>query len=228
MNPESETRLPADADRFDLLEHPELWPEDPAAQAELAQLLELHLALHSHRGDLDLGFAQAAPQKPRTKSNWFLAAAATLMALAPTVYALQHMRTLQHQSRDTARIEASAQHRGQNRLWAAFFQQSSELIQRFDKNPPVCNKDHEDRNEERVMAMALLEASRQLADQTAPVANGEAESARNELHAWLQELSLEDGCLSPERAQELRQLASAWDLEGQAQRLSERLKGEGS
>ena len=33
---------------FELLEQPELWPEDPARQAELAELLELHLALGSH------------------------------------------------------------------------------------------------------------------------------------------------------------------------------------
>lgn len=226
MNPESKTHSLTDAERFDLLEHPELWPEDPALQAELAELLEFHLALYSHRNTLD---STLAPRTSRPfRSNWFLAAAATLLAVAPTVYTLQHMRVLQHRALDTARIEASAQQRGQSRLWAAFFQQSSELIQRFDKNPPVCNKDHEDRNEERVLAMALLEASRQLAGQTAPLATVEAESARNELHAWLQELSLEDGCLSPERAQELRRLASTWDLERQAQRLSERLKGEGS
>ena len=221
MNPE--TRLPNDAERFDLLEHPELWPEDPAAQAELAELLELHLALHAHGQELE-GTLQAPRTVRPLHSSWFLAAAATLLAIAPTVYALQHGRMLQRQ----ARIEASAQHRGQSRLWAAFFEQSSELIQRFEKNPPLCSKDYEDRNEERVLAMALLEASRQLAGQTAPLATSEAEIARNELHFWLTELSLEDGCLSPERAQELRRLASTQDLERQAQRLSALLKGEGS
>lgn len=225
MNPE--TPIPTDAERFELLEHPELWPEDPAAQAELAELLELHLALQAH--GTDLGDSLQAPRKVRSlRSSWFLAAAATLLAVAPTVYALQHGRMLQRQARDTARIEASAQHRAQNRHWAAFFEQSSELIQRFEKNPPLCDKDHEDRSEERVLAMALLEASRQLVGQTAPVATSEAEIARNELHFWLTELSLEDGCLTPERAEELRRLASNQDLEGQALRLSKLLKGEGS
>ena len=37
-----------DARLLELLEHPELWPEDPATQAELAGLLELHLALSAH------------------------------------------------------------------------------------------------------------------------------------------------------------------------------------
>jgi hypothetical protein len=154
------------------------------------------------------------------------AAAALFLAVVPTVYTLQHARSLQRQAGDRARLEASAQQRGQIRLWAAFFQQSSDLLKRFDRNPPICDKDHEDRNEERVLAMALLEASRQLAGQTATLP--EAETARNELHFWLTELSLEDGCLSPERVQELRRLATAQDLERQAQRLGELLKGEGS
>ena len=34
-----------DAQLLELLEHPELWPEDAAVQAELAGLLELHLAM---------------------------------------------------------------------------------------------------------------------------------------------------------------------------------------
>jgi len=227
MNPELETRLTSDAARFDLLEHPELWPEDPATQVELAELLELHLALQAHGAELQ-PVLRPRSSLSRLRSNGLLAAAATLMAVVPTIYAIQHGRSVQRQSAARARIEASAQQRGQGRLWAAFFQQSSDLLKRFDQNPPLCDKNHEDRNEERVLAMALLEASRQLAGQTIPTLTPEAELARNELHFWLTELSLEDGCLSPERAQELRQLASTQDLEAQAQRLSERLKGEDS
>lgn len=227
MNPELETRLKSDAASFELLEHPEQWPEDPAVQAELAELLELHLALQAHGADLQPALRPHSGLS-RLRSSWFLAAAAALMAIVPSVYAFQHGRSVQRQSAARARIEASAQERGQGRLWAAFFQQSSDLLKRFDQNPPVCDSNGEDRNEERMLAMALLEASRQLAGQTTPSTIPEAEFARNELHFWLTELSLEDGCLSPERAQELRQLASAQDLEAQAQRLSERLKGEDS
>ncbi len=227
MNPELETRLKSDAASFELLEHPELWPEDPTIQAELAELLELHLALQAHSSELQPSMRQHS-NLSRLRSNWLLAAAATLMAVVPTLYALQRGRSVQLQSSARARLEASAQQRGQGRLWSAFFQQSSDLLKRFDQNPPLCDKDHEDRNEERILAMALLEASRQLAGQTTPSLTPEAELARNDLHFWLTELSLEDGCLSPERAQELRQLASAQDLEAQAQRLSERLKGEDS
>jgi len=227
MNPETETRNAIEAERFELLEHPELWPEDPLVQAELAELLELHLALSAHGPELQQELRPRSTVR-RLQSSWLLAAAATLMAVVPTIYALQHGRYLQRQAGDRARIEASAQRRAQGRLWGAFFQQSSDLIKRFDLNPPVCDKDHEDRNEERVLAMALLEASRQLEAQGAPMALPEAETARNELHFWLTELSLEDGCLSPERVQELRTLASAQDLERQAKKLGELLKGEGS
>ena len=162
----------------------------------------------------------------RLRSHWLLAAAAVFMAVVPTVYALQYGNKVQHQAVERARIEASAQQRGQGRLWAAFFQQSSDLLKRFDRNPLICEKDGENRNDERVLAMALLEASRQLAGQTSAIP--EAEVARNELHFWLTELSLEEGCMSAERAEELRQLASTQDLEKQAQRLGELLKGEGS
>lgn len=225
MNPEQETRLKLDAERFELLEHPELWPEDAATQAELAELLELHLALQSHAPEVQASLRPAPPLHP-LRSQWLLAAAALVMAVVPTLYALQYNRSIQRQARDRARIEAFAQKRAQNRQWAAFFQQSSVLLQRFDQHPPVCERDGEDRSEERALAMALLEASRQLADQM--TALPEAENARNELHFWLTELSLEDGCLSPERAQELRKLASTQDLERQAQRMGELLKTIGS
>jgi hypothetical protein len=227
MNPELETRLKTEAERFELLEHPELWPEDPAAQAELAELLELHLALQAHGPDLQASLRPHSTLQ-RLRSHWPLAAAAILMAVVPTIYAVQHGQYLKAQAGDRARIQALAQRRAQGRNWSAFFQQSSELLKRFEMNPPICDKDHEDRNEERVLAMALLEASHQLAAQGAPMTIPEAEIARNELHSWLTELSLEDGCLTPERVQELRTLASAQDLERQAQKLGELLKGEGS
>ena len=62
---------------FELLEQPELWPEDPAAQAELATLLELHLALGSHGPALAEGLAPAP--RARWTTSWSLAAAAILL-----------------------------------------------------------------------------------------------------------------------------------------------------
>ena len=48
MNPETHPVPSDDSHTIELLEHPELWPDDPELQAELAELLELHLAMLSH------------------------------------------------------------------------------------------------------------------------------------------------------------------------------------
>ncbi len=119
-----------------------------------------------------------------------------------------------------------ARRRSQDRAWIAFFQQSSTLLQDFETNPTLCRKGEEDRRQEREMALALLEASHQLAAQGAPTA--EAEATRAKLHAWLSELALEDSCLSTERANQLRKWASAHNLEDRALRMERHLKGDGA
>lgn len=222
MNPDRDPQTLADAERFDLLEHPERWPEDAPSQARLAELLELHLALRAHAPEL----AEARPARRFRSSSWLLAAAAVLLAVVPSLYALSHIRALETQAKSRAHIEESARRRAETRLWASFFEQSRELIARFELEPPVCGTDREDRNEERALAMALLQASRQLDAQGSPVPG--AQIARHDLQAWLTEVSLEDGCLTVERAEELRRLAQAQDLQAQARRLGDLLKGEGS
>lgn len=222
MNPDRDPQTLADAQRFDLLEHPERWPEDAGSQARLAELLELHLALQAHGPELA---AAASPRRFRS-SPWLLAAAAVLLAVVPSLYALNHIQSLQAQAKSRAHIQESARRRAELRLWASFFEQSRELIARFELEPPVCGTDREDRSEERALAMALLQASRQLDAQGAPVPG--AQLTRHDLQAWLTELSLEDGCLTVERAEELRRLAQAQDLQAQARKLSDLLKGEGS
>jgi len=210
---------------FELLEQPELWPEDPAAQAELATLLELHLALGSHGPSLAEGLAPA----PRTRwtTSWSLAAAAILLvALVPTFTILQRTQSLKAQAQDTARLEQLAQKRTQDRAWIAFFRQSTTLLQDFEQNPALCKKGEEDRRQEREMAMALLEASHQLAAQGAPLK--EAEVIRASLHSWLSEVAFEENCLTVERARELRQWAAAHNLETESERMERRLRGEGA
>ena len=226
LDPQRPDPSPLDeARRFELLEQPELWPEDPAIQAELAGLLELHLAFSCHGPELAQDLA-AAP-RIHWSGSWTLAAAAVLlMALVPAAYTVQHTQTLRAQARDTARLETLARKRTQDRAWAAFFRQSTTLLQDFEQNPALCKPGEEDRRQEREMAVALLEASHQLAAQGAPLQ--EAEAIRARLHAWLSEVAYEDSCLSVERAQELRQWASAQNLEGQAERMERRLRGDGA
>jgi hypothetical protein len=210
---------------FELLEQPERWPEDPDLQAELARLLELHLALGSHGPALSETLL--APPRPRWTHSWSLAAAAILLvALVPAVYAVQRVKSLQLQAQDTVRLEQLARKRTQDRAWIAFFQQSTTLLQDFEQNPALCKKGEEDRHQERDMALVLLEASHQLAAQGAP--SQEAELIRASLHAWLSEVAFEDSCLSPERARELRQWASAHNLESEAGRMERHLRGDGA
>jgi hypothetical protein len=228
MNPESEFSNLTDAERFELLEHPEAWPDDPAAQAELAGLLELHLALFAHGQAASLPGPTSAPRPLARRFPWLMSAAAVLLVAVPLVYHAQNVRTMAEQARNQARIQDLALKRGQDRLWAGFFQQSSTLIQEFRRNPQACDKDrdNEDRSAEREVAFALLQASHKLAAQGAP--GPQAEGLRSDLHAWLMELSMEDGCLEPQRARELRQWASAHNLEDEAQRMGRLLKGEPS
>ena len=227
MNPESELRDLSDERAFELLERPELWPEDPAAQAKLAELLELHLALMS--AGVAARALEGAP-RPRPQIQrfpWLMTAAAALLVASPLVYHALNSRALAASAMDQARIQDLAQKRGQDRLWSAFFQQSSLLIQDFSKHPEACaKKNTEDRTADREIALALLQASHGLASQEAPAP--EAEAVRADLHAWLRELSLEDACMDPQRAEELRQWANAHNLEDEAQRLSQLLKGDKS
>jgi hypothetical protein len=224
MNPVIDPHNMSESDLFDLLERPEEWPDDPVMQAKLADLLEMHLALHAHRTELEEPVRQQSNVR-QFRSAWLMAAAAVMMAVVPSLYALYSFQHIRQVRQDQARIEGLAQKRGQARLWAAFFQQSSDLIQNFQNKPPVCSEDREDRSGERTLALALLSASHQLAAQGAPTP--EAEAIRNDLHAWLREISLEDSCMDPDRSKELKQWAQTHNLEEEAKRLSELLVREG-
>lgn len=217
MNPSIQN--PDDARLLELLEHPELWPEDASTQAQLSELLELHLALSAHGKSL----APALAPRRTWGAVWLPAAAAVLLVLGPSAYAIHRMNDLRAQSVDRARIDQAALKRAQDRAWSAFFDQSAGLVHDFEKRPQACVRGDEDRHVERETAIALLEASHQLAAQGSPILG--AENTRTDLHAWLSEIALEDSCLSPERDQELRRYAMAKDLGGEAERMSLRLRG---
>ena len=219
MKPELDPKTIQDAAAFDLLMRPEAWPDDLATQKELAELLELHLALHSHKNFLDLEL-----KTRHTAGSWWLAVAAAAAVLLPSLYTVKHVQTLKERSRNIARIDQEASKRAQDRLWSGFFQQTSDLLKNFEKHPELCARDKENREKEREAAVSLLLASHQLASQGASVP--EAEAIRTDLHAWLSELALEDGCLNPERANELRRWAKDNNLEGQAERMGKLLRKE--
>lgn len=227
MTPEAELKSMSNERAFEILEHPELWPDDPALQEELAALLELHLALQAEGVAAEIFEGAPAPRPLVHRFPWLLSAAAAVLVALPLTYHTVHTREMARVAKDQARIQDLAQKRGQDRLWAAFFQQSSTLIQNFSRNPQACDRRNtEDRTDERELALALLQSSHGLASQEAPAPD--AEAVRADLHAWLRELSLEDACMDPQRAEELRQWATAHNLEDEAQRLSQLLKGDKS
>ncbi|WP_306598356.1 hypothetical protein [Geothrix sp. 21YS21S-2] len=222
MKPEPE--ILSDERAFEILEQPELWPDDPETQARLASLLEIHLALLGAGVAAQAAEGAPAPVPLIRRFPWLMSAAAAVLVALPLAYHAVNAREMAVVAKDQARIQDLAQKRAQDRLWAAFFQQSSTLIQDFTKNPKACErKNTEDRAAEREIALALLQSSHGLSSQLAPAP--EAEAVREDLHAWLRELSLEDPCMDPQRAQELRQWADTHGLEDEAQRLSRLLKG---
>lgn len=225
MTSETEFHNLTDEQRFELLDHPEAWPEDPAIQAELAELLELSLALGAHGHELRTAPPAVAWWRRASRSGW-LAAAVAILALLPGGFAIQRVNALKAQARHRTHLEEGARHRAQGRAWADFFTQTAMVIRDFQQNPKACAAEREDRSEEREAAIALRDASHQLAGQAniAP----ETEKIRANLHAWLSELAMEDPCLNPQRADELRRWASAGNLGDQAERMGRHLRGEGS
>lgn len=220
----SDPRMPNlnDETLFDLLEHPEQWPDDPVLQAQLAEMLELHLGLRAHVDDLDVALL-GEPRRAWWRSGLLSTAAAVLLVVLPTLYAFQHSRYQAEQRKSVEHHERVAQRRGQDRLWSGFLDQSRDLLRNFDRNPPVCGTErtYEDRSAERQLALALKTRSQMLIGTGAP--SPEAKILLGNLHDWLMELSLEDGCMTPERVQQLRQMAKANNLSDDVDRLSRSL-----
>ena len=154
MTPETDFRNLTDEQRFDLLEHPEAWPEDPVIQAELVELLELHLALGAPSVHGELLGSEPAPVawwQKASRSGW-LAAAVAVLALLPAGFAYRRVNTLKTQAQNRSHLEVEAQRRAQDRLWADFFIQTSMVIRDFQQNPKACAAKREDRSEEREAA----------------------------------------------------------------------------
>jgi hypothetical protein len=210
-----------DSTAFDLLERPQDWPDDPILQAELADLLEIHLAMGAHADDLapaltgHRGFSKFA--------GWLLPAAAALFAILPATYVFAQIREARNMRARGAVLEADLQKRIQARLWSDFFEESLDLLKHVENPVKFCDPAREDRSFEVVQARKLYAVGHSLPSDG--LNDPEALEAKVDLQNWLTEVSANDDCMTPERSLELLALAQAMNLEDKTNKLNTKLRG---
>jgi len=234
---------PDDAFNFDLIENPQNWPDDPAIQAELAELLEIHLAMQAHADEV----ADALnPTKGfrRFVGRWILPAAAILLAILPTLYAVSNIQETRRMRARGAVLETEIQKRLSTKLWYDFFSGSLDLLEQVKTPAKFCDISNgydianvsgsgygaasvlkrEDRSYEVEQARRLYAMGRSLPLDA--LNEPEALDARKNLQNWLTEVSANDTCMSPERSLELLNIAREMNLEGKAYKLNRKLREE--
>ena len=207
---------------FDLLENPQNWPDDPAIQSELAELLEIHLAMRAHADDLEPALTHAKSSR-RVAKGWMLLAAAVMLAVLPAAYAVNRTREARRMQARGAVLEAKMQERLQAEFWSDFFEGSLDLLKRVRTSARFCDPTHEDRSEEIEQARRLYAMGTSLP--LDGLNNPETINAKNDLQNWLTEVSANDTCMTVERNNELLSLAAEMNLEDKVKKLNLRLRG---
>jgi len=222
----SDTKLTCrfdDAMAFDLLENPEIWPDDPSMQAELAEILEIHLAMQAHADDISPALTRMKKSK-RLATMWILSAAAIMLAVLPAAYAVSRTREARRMQARGAVLEVKLQEHLQVKLWSDYFEGSLDLLKRVKSPTRYCDPariDRIDRSEEVEQAKRLYEMGNTLP--LDGLDNAETISAKNDLQNWLTEVSANDGCMTIERSHELLSLASEMDLENKTKKFNSKL-----
>jgi hypothetical protein len=211
-----------DALAFDLLENPQNWPDDPKLQAELAEILEIHLTMCAHADDVESALVPVKGFR-RFAATWLLPAAALLVAVMPATYAILHVRETRQMQARGAELEVQLHKRVSAELWSAFFGDSLELLKQVQSPAKYCAPSREDRSGEVEQARKLYAMGRSLP--LDDLDDQEALEARKVLQNWLTEVSANDTCMTIERSHELSGLAAEMDLEGKADKLSRKLRG---
>jgi hypothetical protein len=212
-----------DALAFELLEKPENWPDDPVIQAELAELLEIHLAMQAHTDDIAPMLTRMKKSR-RLTTTWILSAAAIMLAVLPAVYAVSRTREARRMQVRGAALEVNLQEHLQVKLWSDFFESSLELLKRVKTPARFCDPGREDRSEEVEQAKSLYAMGNTLP--LDGLNNAEAINAKNDLQNWLTEISANDVCMTIERSHELLTLAIEMDLENKAGKFNLKLMGD--
>ncbi|MDR2697134.1 MAG: hypothetical protein LBB40_01505 [Holophagales bacterium] len=207
---------------FELLENPENWPDDPVIQAELAELLEIHLAIQAHADDIAPTLTRMKKSK-RLATAWILSAAAIMLAVLPAAYAVSRTREARRMQARGVALEVKLQEHLQVKLWSDFFEGSLELLKRVKTPTKFCAPTREDRSEEVEQAKRLYAMGNTLPLDGLDSAG--AINAKNDLQNWFTEVSANDACMTIERSHELLSLASEMDLEGKAKKFNIKLMG---
>jgi hypothetical protein len=131
---------------FDILENPQNWPSDPAIQATMAELLEVHLALHAHADELASTLMR--PKGFRRHASGWLIAAAAAFAVLPATYVFTRVREAHRMQTRGAELVTQYQKRVQAKLWSDFFMDSLDLLKQVQSRAKYCAPDLEDRGGE--------------------------------------------------------------------------------
>ena len=210
-----------DSVTFDLLDNPQDWPSDPAIQANLAELLEVHLAMQAHADELAATLMRPKGFR-RHAAGWLIAAAAIAFAVLPATYVFARVREAHRIQARGAELVTQYQRRVQAKLWSDFFMDSLDLLKQVKTRAKYCGPDHEDRGREIERAKKLYALGRSLPFDG--IEDPELFEAGRNMQNWLTEVSANDACIPTERSQELLVLAQIMELESKTRMLQNKLK----
>lgn len=210
-----------DSAAFDVLESPQMWPDDPILQGEFAELLEIHLALQAHADDLDAALVGPKGFR-RFVSGWLMAVAAIAIAVLPATIAIARWRDTKRMQARGAVVEVEIQKRLQAKLWSDFLIDSLDLLRQVKIPAKYCDPTHEDRSFEVEQARKLYAVGHSLSFDN--LDDPELLETGRNLQNWLTEVSANDGCITTERNYELLDLAQRMDLEDKTARMSHKLR----
>jgi hypothetical protein len=208
-----------DSIAFDLLENPQNWPSDPATQATLAELLEVHLAMQAHADELATALMQPKGFM-RHAAGWLIAAAAAF-AVLPAAYVFVRVREAHRMQARGAELVSQYQKRVQSKLWSDFFVDSVDLLKQIQSRAKYCAPDHEDRGGEIERAKKLYAIGHSLPFDG--LDDPELHEAGRNMQNWLMEVSANDSCISIERSHELLALAQIMELESKTNMLKNKV-----
>jgi len=206
---------------FDLLEDPQHWPSDPAIQATLAELLEVHLAMHAHADELASTLMRPKGFR-RHAAGWLIAAAAAAFAVLPAAYVFARVREAHRMQARGVELVTQYQKQVQAKLWSDFFTDSLDLLKQVESRAKYCAPDYEDRGSEIEMARRLYALGRSLPSNG--LDDPELLEAGRNIQNWLTEVSANDSCISTERSHELLVLAQTMELKHKTSMLQNKLK----